>query len=436
MFKSFTNKISDIINSIKGRGRITEENISQIIDSVKDILIDADVNFDVAEKFIERLKQRVIGDKIAKSIKPDQYLLKELHEELTNLFTSENQQLNLKTRPPAVILMCGLQGNGKTTTVAKLAKKLQERKKTVLTTSLDIYRPAAMEQLLKLSKDHDFECSLLLGSKSIKDILKNALADAKKSMADVLIVDTAGRSKFDKELMEELKEIQKQSNPVESLLVADSMLGQEAANIAKNFNEAIGITGIILTKTDGDSRGGASISMLEVSKSPIKFIGTGEKIDDFENFDAKRFANRILGQGDILSLIEEAKALQKNSNVSKIKSKINLVDFQKQIKQLSKLGGFSKIVSKLPGASKVNQSQIDNGQQTMLDYSVIIDSMTKKEKNSPELLNASRKLRISKGSGINVNKINQLIQHLKMMQKFSKKTKANSNKSKLGLWPF
>jgi signal recognition particle subunit SRP54 len=176
--------------------------------------------------------------------------------------------------------------------------------------------------------------------------------------------------------------------------------------------------------------------MLEVSKSPIKFIGTGEKIDDFENFDAKRFANRILGQGDILSLIEEAKALQKNSNVSKIKSKINLVDFQKQIKQLSKLGGFSKIVSKLPGASKVNQSQIDNGQQSMLDYSVIIDSMTKKEKNSPELLNASRKLRISKGSGINVNKINQLIQHLKMMQKFSKKTKANSNKSKLGLWPF
>jgi signal recognition particle subunit SRP54 len=428
MLENLSSRISGAIKSISGNARISESNIQDVLREVRIALLEADVAIPVVKTFIEQVKVEALGQKVLGSLKPDQAFIGVVNEKLTQLMGSFNDALNLNCVPPAKILMAGLQGAGKTTTVGKLAKRLKELdRKKVLLVSTDVYRPAAIEQLNVLAKSLDIECFPSDISQTPLAIAKAAAEYARLHYFDVLIIDTAGRLTIDEAMMEEIKQLHQLLNPIETLFVADSMLGQDAVNTAKAFNDALALTGIILTKMDGDSRGGAALSIRQITGKPIKFIGVSEKVTGLEPFYPDRLASRILGMGDILSLIDEVKGSVNEAEAKKLMDKVkkgkkfDLEDFKSQFEQMDNMGGMSSIMDKLPSHIAEKAPQMVNDKMIKKNVA-IINSMTKVERRKPDLLKASRKRRIAEGSGTSVQEVNQLLKQYEqisgMMKKF------------------
>jgi len=435
MFENLTEKITGIFDKLKGKGIIDETSLSEALREIRIALLESDVSIQVAKDFIEKVRTKALGKEIVKSVSPSQMVVKIVNDELTDLLGSESYEVNLKSKPPAIILMVGLQGSGKTTTSAKLAKWIEKNKsKKVLMASLDIYRPAAQEQLLTLGENNKIAVLPKQDKKKPLDIAKIAKKEAEDKDFDVLILDSAGRNHIDKKMMSEIKDISNFSKFTEIFFVSDSLTGQDAVNTAASFSEKIDLTGIILTRLDGDGRGGAALSMKETINKPIKFIGVGEKIDDFEVFHPDRIANRILGMGDVVSLVEKASEQIDKEDAEKLQKKIlkgrfSLTDYSKQLDQLTNMGGIQGFLKYLPGMSglkeKVEQS-IENS-DIFKKQKAIISSMTKKEKSFPDIVKASRKIRISKGSGTSVQDINKLLKQFKKMSQMMKKMGKNKN---------
>ena len=435
MFENLTDKITDVFNKLKGKGIIDENSLNEALREIRIALLESDVSIKVAKDFIERVKQKALGKEVIKSVSPSQMVVKIVNDELTSLLGSESYEINLKSKPPAIMLMVGLQGSGKTTTSAKLAKWIEKNKnKKVLMASLDIYRPAAQEQLLTLGADNTIAVLPKQDKKRPLEIAKIAKKHAEDNDFDVLILDSAGRNHVDKKMMLEIQEISKFSSFTEIFFISDSLTGQDAVNTATSFSEKVDLTGIILTRLDGDGRGGAALSMKETINKPIKFIGVGEKIDDFEVFHPDRIANRILGMGDVVSLVEKASEQIDKEDAEKLQKKIlkgkfSLVDYSKQLDQLTNMGGIQGFLKYLPGMSglkeKVEQSMENS--DIFKKQKAIISSMTKKEKNFPDIVKASRKIRISKGSGTSVQDINKLLKQFKKMSQMMKKMGKNKN---------
>lgn len=435
MFENLTDKITNVFNKLKGQGIIDENSLNEALREIRIALLESDVSIKVAKDFIERVKQKALGKEVIKSVSPSQMVVKIVNDELTSLLGSESYEINLKSKPPAIMLMVGLQGSGKTTTSAKLAKWIEKNKnKKVLMASLDIYRPAAQEQLLTLGADNTIAVLPKQDKKKPLDIAKIAKKHAEDNDFDVLILDSAGRNHVDKKMMLEIQEISKFSSFTEIFFISDSLTGQDAVNTATSFSEKVDLTGIILTRLDGDGRGGAALSMKETINRPIKFIGVGEKIDDFEVFHPDRIANRILGMGDVVSLVEKASEQIDKEDAEKLQKKIlkgkfSLVDYSKQLDQLTNMGGIQGFLKYLPGMSglkeKVEQSMENS--DIFKKQKAIISSMTKKEKNFPDIVKASRKIRISKGSGTSVQDINKLLKQFKKMSQMMKKMGKNKN---------
>lgn len=431
MFETLNDKFEKIVRGIRGKAVISESDLDSTLREIRIALLEADVALMVVKDFISKVKENILGKEVLKSIKPDQMIIKLVQDELVNILGDENKPLNITTSQMTKILFCGLQGSGKTTSVAKLANHLvKSSKKKVLLSSADIYRPAAQEQLKVLAEqaqvdffNHNFN--------STNKIVSETLDYAKKNLSDVVILDTAGRQVVDESLMKELIEIEKFFEPQETLLVADALTGQDAANVAKSFSEAVNITGSILTRIDGDSRGGAALSIKSITNSPIKFIGVGEKIDNFESFHPERIAQRILGMGDIVSLVEKAAENIDQDEMESLAKKMSkgnfdLDDFAKQLKQMGKMGGVSGILSMLPGVSKAQKLMAENKiSDKLINHQIaIINSMTKKERSDPNLIKASRKIRISKGSGTRVQDVNKLLKQFLQSQKMMKRMKS------------
>ncbi len=435
MFENLTDKITNVFNKLKGKGIIDENSLNEALREIRIALLESDVSIKVAKDFIERVKQKALGKEVIKSVSPSQMVVKIVNDELTSLLGSESYEINLKSKPPAIMLMVGLQGSGKTTTSAKLAKWIEKNKnKKVLMASLDIYRPAAQEQLLTLGADNTIAVLPKQDKKKPLDIAKIAKKHAEDNDFDVLILDSAGRNHVDKKMMLEIQEISKFSSFTEIFFISDSLTGQDAVNTATSFSEKVDLTGIILTRLDGDGRGGAALSMKETINKPIKFIGVGEKIDDFEVFHPDRIANRILGMGDVVSLVEKASEQIDKEDAEKLQKKIlkgkfSLADYSKQLDQLTNMGGIQGFLKYLPGMSglkeKVEQSMENS--DIFKKQKAIISSMTKKEKNFPDIVKASRKIRISKGSGTSVQDINKLLKQFKKMSQMMKKMGKNKN---------
>ncbi|MEM7617198.1 MAG: signal recognition particle protein [Pseudomonadota bacterium] len=436
--------INNIFDKLKNSGYLSEKDIDQTLREIKIALIEADVALPVIKNFMKYVKEQAVGQEIVKSVTPGQMVIKIVEDCLKDMLGSEAIELNLATKPPAVILMVGLQGSGKTTSTAKLAIHIQKKlNKTPFMASLDIYRPAAQKQLEILAKKNDINVLDIIEGQKPQAITKRALDEANKIGADVVLLDTAGRLHIDNNLMDELQEIKKISQPVETLLVADSLTGQDAVNIAKNFNEVIGVTGIILTRIDGDGRGGAALSMRQVANCPIKFLGVGEKIDQFEVFHPDRIASRILGMGDIVSLVEKASQVVDEKEAIKLSKKIkkgnfDFNDLASQLKQMKKMGGIGNIMGMIPGLGKV-KDQLANAnidEKIFARQLAIIHSMTKKERTNPKLINSSRKKRIAGGAGVSIQEINKLIKQHKqmslMMKKFGKMDKKALMRNGLG----
>ena len=429
MFSKLSDKLQQTIHSMRGLGQITEENIKSSLKEVRLALLDADVALEVVKDFIAKVEEQALGEKVHHHLKPGEALVKIVNDELTHILGDENEELDLKSQPPVVIMMAGLQGSGKTTTVAKLASWLQDTQdKKVMVTSADIYRPAAIKQLQSLAEQ--VKCMFHPSStdQSPQVIASEAYAAAKKEFADVLIVDTAGRLHIDTELMDELKQLQDKLNPQETLFVCDSMTGQDAAKVAKQFHETITLTGIVLTKTDGDARGGAALSMRMITGCPIKFIGVGEKIDNLEAFHPKRMASRILGMGDILSIVEEAERKLDKKEAKKLAQKVkkgkkfDFNDFLQQLQQMKKMGGLNKLMSKMPSMPQVSNNamkKFDDAQVKKMQ--AIIFSMTPQERTYPAVINGSRKKRLASGSGTNLQEVNKLLKQFQQMQKMMKR---------------
>ena len=431
MFDTLNTKFEKIVQSIKGKAVITETDLESSLREIRIALLEADVSLVVVKEFIGSVKESIIGKEILKSIQPDQMIIKLVQDALINILGSENKQLNFSSTQLTKILFCGLQGSGKTTSIAKLSNYLKKTsKKKVLLSSADVYRAAAQEQLLVLAKESNSEFYNHNLTSPIQ-IVKETLEYAKKNLFDVVILDTAGRQVVDQKLMNELKEIEEHFNPDETLLVADALTGQDAANIAKSFSESVKITGSILTRVDGDSRGGAALSIKTITNSPIKFIGVGEKIENFEPFHPERIAQRILGMGDIVSLVEKAaenidKEEMEDMAKKFAKGKFDLEDFSNQLKQMGKMGGVTGLLSMLPGISKAQKLMAENKvSDTIINKQIaIISSMTKKERSFPDIIKASRKIRISKGSGTKVQDVNRLLKQFLQSQKMMKKMKS------------
>ena len=431
MFETLTERLSHSLKSITGQARLTEDNIKDTLREVRMALLEADVALPVVKDFIDTVKQRAVGQDVGKSLNPGQMFVKIVNDELETMMGSANESLNLSTQPPAVILMAGLQGAGKTTSVAKLARFLKEKeKKKVMVVSADVYRPAAIKQLETLATE--VEATFFPSSDDQKpiDIVNGAIAEAKVQFADVLIVDTAGRLAIDEAMMAEIKQLHAAINPVETLFVVDAMTGQDAANTAKIFNDALPLTGVILTKADADSRGGAALSVRQITGKPIKFLGVGEKTTALDPFHPDRIASRILGMGDMLSLIEEAEQKLDRKKAEKLAAKIkkgkkfDLEDLRDQLQQMQSMGGIGDMLDKLPGMgnmAQMAQSQIDNKMLTRME--AIINSMTPAERRNPDLLNGSRKRRITAGSGTEIQDLNRLMKQHKQMAKMMKKMK-------------
>ncbi len=429
MFENLTERLSQTLKNISGRGRLTEDNIKDTLREVRMALLEADVALPVVREFVNRVKESAVGLEVSKSLTPGQEFIKIVKAELEALMGESNTELDLASQPPAVVLMAGLQGAGKTTSVGKLGKMLKERhKKKVLVVSADVYRPAAIKQLETLANDIGIDFFPSSPEQKAVDIAEQALAHAKLKFYDVLIVDTAGRLHVDEEMMDEIIQVHQTLDPVETLFVVDAMTGQDAANTAKSFNDALPLTGVILTKTDGDARGGAALSVRHITGKPIKFLGVGEKTDALEAFHPDRLASRILGMGDVLSLIED---LERNVDkdkaeqlAKKFKEKrgFDLQDFRDQLNQMQNMGGMMGMLDKLPGMSGLPddvKNQVDD--KVFKQMEAIINSMTVKERLNPDLIKGSRKKRIALGSGTQVQDVNRLLKQFSQMQKMMKK---------------
>ena len=431
MFENLTERLSQTLRNISGRGRLTEDNIKEALRDVRMALLEADVALPVVREFIAQVKEKAIGLDVNKSLTPGQEFIKIVQQELTVAMGEVNSTLNLATQPPAVILMAGLQGAGKTTSVAKLAKFLKEKqKKKVLVVSADVYRPAAIKQLETLANTIQVEFFPSDSQQKPIDIVNHAIAHAKLQFFDVLIVDTAGRLHVDGEMMNEIKALHQAVQPIETLFVVDAMTGQDAANTAKAFNDALPLTGVILTKVDGDARGGAALSIRQITGKPIKFLGMGEKTDALEPFYPDRIASRILGMGDVISLIEELESkvdrekAERMAKKFKKGDKFDFNDFLDQLKQMRNMGGMSAMLAKLPGAGQLPEhikAQMDD--KITIKMEAIINSMTFKERLNPELIKGSRKRRIALGSGTQVQDVNKLLKQFDDMQRMMKKMK-------------
>lgn len=427
MFDALTDKLSAAFSKITSRGVLNEKDIDEAMREIRVALLEADVSLPVVKEFIAKVKVEALGEKVVKSIQPGQMVVKIVHDELVKLLGSEEGcELNFQAVPPVSILMVGLQGSGKTTTSAKIANKLKNKKK-VLLVSLDVYRPAAQEQLAQLAAQIGVDSLPIVKGEKPEAITKRALSEGKKGGYDVIILDSAGRLQIDRELMDEVKEVKKIANPTEVLLVADSMIGQEACNVAKEFNEQIGITGLVLTRIDGSSRAGAALSMKMVADVAIKFLGTGEKIDEFEEFHPERLAGRILGQGDVVSLVEKAMEKVDHQEAEKMakkmmKGKFDLEDMLGQLRQIQKLGSIGSIMGLIPGLSKFkNQIEQAGADGLVKKQEAIILSMTKAERANPDIIKASRKKRIAAGSGVEVHEVNKLLKSYEQMSTMMKK---------------
>ena len=434
MFDNLTDKLSITLKKLKGQGRLTEDNIKDALTEVRVALLEADVSLPVVTDFIERVKEGALGQDVQSSLTPGQAMIKLVQSELVKVMGVANESLNLNAVPPAVILMAGLQGAGKTTTVAKLGRWLQEnQKKKVGVVSADVYRPAAIKQLQVLAKEVGLEFFDSDLTQNPVDIAMNAIDAAKRKFLDVIIIDTAGRLHVDDEMMGEIKALHAAINPVETLFVVDSMTGQDAAITAKAFNDALPLTGVILTKADGDARGGAALSIRHVTGKPIKFIGVGEKTDALEPFHPDRIASRILGMGDMLSLIEEIEQKVDKEKAEKFARKMqkgkafDLDDFREQLQQMQSMGGVSSMLDKLPGMNSVPQEMKDKVNDKELSRQIaVIGSMTMQERRYPDLIKGNRKKRIAAGCGQQLQDVNRILKQFMMMQKMMKKFKAGN----------
>jgi len=425
MFENLTTRLSRVVKQLKGEARLTESNTQDMLREVRMALLEADVALPVVKDFINKVKDRALGEEVISSLTPGQALVGIVHKELTALMGDSNVDINLAAQPPAIILMAGLQGAGKTTTSGKLAKYLKEqKKKKVLTVSTDVYRPAAIEQLKTVSSQAGVEFFPSSTDQTPETIARAALDHAKRFMFDVLIVDTAGRLGIDEAMMKEISQLHSQLNPVETLFVVDAMLGQDAVNTARAFNEALPLTGVVLTKLDGDSRGGAAISVRHITGKPIKFLGVGEKLTGFELFHPDRLASRILGMGDIVSLVEEAQRGMDQEAAKKLAGKIkagkdfDLNDFRDQIAQMRRMGGIQSMLDKLPAhmVQAAGQVNTDDAEKQIRRVDGIICSMTPLERSKPDLLKASRKRRIAAGAGVQVQDVNRLLSQFEQMR--------------------
>jgi signal recognition particle subunit SRP54 len=429
MFSNLSERLTRVLKNLSGQGRLTEENIKETMRDIRMALLEADVALPVVKEFIDHIQTKAVGIEVMQSLTPGQALIKLVHDELVTLMGDACDSLNLQSQPPVVILMAGLQGSGKTTTVAKLARWLHlSQKKSVMVTSADIYRPAAIKQLETLASNVGVHFHPSTIDQDPVAIAEAAIQAAKSKLIDVVIIDTAGRLHIDDDMMAEIKRLHAAINPTETLFVVDSMTGQDAANTAKAFNDALPLTGVILTKADGDARGGAALSIRQITGKPIKFIGMGEKMDALEPFHPDRIASRILGMGDILTLVEEAERTFDKDKAEKLAKKIkkgksfDLEDFRDQLGQIGKMGGIMGIVSKLPGLGSLPAAAKDKLNDKMFNEIVsIINSMTPKERRFPAIIKGSRKRRIAMGSGTDIQAVNRLLKQFTQMQKMMKK---------------
>ena len=429
MFDNLTNKLENIFSKLKSAPSLNEEQVNSGLKEIRQALLEADVALSVAKEFITNIKPKAIGQEIIRSTSPGQMIVKIVHDELVNILGTKNEEINLKAKSPVSLLLVGLQGSGKTSSAAKLAKLIEKDfKKKVMLVSLDVYRPAAQVQLKLLAEENNILNLPIVDKQQPIDITKRALSAANLNGSDIIIFDTAGRTQIDLPMMLEIKQIKEIINPTETILVADSLTGQIAANVAKEFDTAVNLSSIILTRVDGDGRGGAALSMKHVTGKPIKYIGVGEKINDFELFHPERVANRILGMGDVVSLVEQA-----SQDLDKEKIKKTEEEFKKgiftmntylsQLRQMKKMGGMEGVMSLLPGVSKM-KAQMDNAsidEKMLIENEAVILSMTKQEKENPKIISGSRRKRISQGAGVDVSKINKLLKQFKMMSDMMKK---------------
>jgi len=430
MFDQLSGKLKNVFDKLASRGRLSEGDVDDALRGVRLALLEADVALPVIKKFMAEVREQAVGEQVLKAVKPSEQIVKVVHDGLVSVL-GEGEELNLRAQPPVVVLMAGLQGSGKTTTTAKLAKRLKEKEnKKVLIASLDIYRPAAQKQLGIVGERVGVDSLEIIEGQKPVDITKRALTEAKKNGYDVLMLDTAGRGDLDEELMNELIAVKKTANPTETLLVADGLTGQVAVDIAKAFNEKVGVTGIVLTRMDGDGRGGAALSMREVTGQPIKYLGMGEGLDALSPFDPERLAGRILGMGDIVEMVEKAQAAISEDDAMAMQEKMmsgkfSLADLKKQITTMQKMGSMSDLLGMMPGMSgmkdKIDPSKLDDKQ--LVRQVAIIDSMTPIERYNPHILNAKRKRRIAEGSGVTVNDVNKLLKSHAQMQTAMKKLK-------------
>jgi len=436
MFENLTNKFEGILDKFKKSPSLDEGQVDDGLRLIRQALLEADVSLDVAKEFINNVKPKVLGKEILRSTAPGQMVVKIVYDELVNFLGDKNQEINLKSNPPISIMMVGLQGSGKTTSTAKLSKFLEKNnKKKIMMASLDIYRPAAQDQLKVLGEQNNIQTLPIIEGQTPTDICRRALTAANLNGSDVIIFDTAGRTQIDLQMMSEIKQIEEVIKPTETILVADSLTGQVAANVAKEFGNTVKLTGIILTRADGDGRGGAALSMKHVANVPIKFLGIGEKIENFEIFHPDRIANRILGMGDIVSLVEKAaqdidEEKLKEAEETLKKGQFSLDDYLTQLRQMKKMGGIEGVMSFLPGVSKL-KSQMDQAgvdEKIITQNEAVILSMTKQERDNPKIINGSRKKRIANGSGTDIATINKLLKQFKMMSDMMKKMSKETQK--------
>ncbi|MBP2240100.1 signal recognition particle subunit SRP54 [Cytobacillus eiseniae] len=436
-FEGLADRLQNTIQKIRGKGKINEADVKEMMREVRLALLEADVNFKVVKEFVKKVSERAVGQEVMKSLTPGQQVIKVVKEELTELMGGEQSKIAVSNRPPTVIMMVGLQGAGKTTTTGKLANLLRKKyNRNPMLVAADIYRPAAIQQLETLGKQLNMPVFSLGDQVSPVEIAKQAIAKAKEDHNDYVLIDTAGRLHVDEALMDELKQIKELSNPDEIFLVVDAMTGQDAVNVSKSFNELLGLTGVVLTKLDGDTRGGAALSIRSVTDTPIKFVGLGEKLDALESFHPERMASRILGMGDVLTLIEKAQANVDEEKAKEMQQKMRTAsltfdDFLEQLTQVRSMGPLDELLKMMPGANKIkglNNLQVDEKQISHIE--AIIKSMTKDEKIHPETINASRRKRIAKGSGTTVPEVNRLLKQFEDMKKMMKQMTASSPKGK------
>lgn len=443
MFEELTGRMETVIKHLRGQGKLTEKNIDESLRQVRRALLEADVNFRIAREFIENVKQKAIGKGVLKSLTPGQQMVGVVHEELIALMGESAAELTFAPMPPTVLMLVGLQGSGKTTASGKLARLLKSQGHHPLLVAADVYRPAAIKQLQVLGENIDVPVFTIGGSQDPVTICTVAVQQAKQAYQDVVILDTAGRLHIDEEMMEELKRIKSALHPDEILLVVDGMTGQDAVNVAEAFNQQLDISGSILTKLDGDARGGAALSIRAVSQKPIKFIGVGEKLDALESFHPERMASRILGMGDVMSLVEKAHAVIDIEEAQKLEEKLrkqtfDLEDFRTQLQQVSKMGSMEQIMDMIPGMNRSALKGVEMDEDALGRMEAVINSMTPEERRRPTIINGSRRRRIARGSGTTVQVVNQLLKQFNMMQKMMKRLGRMNKLGEMGknLLPF